>query len=125
MTRGNSGFEARNRPDWLYKALPYVYIAVGLTVPFAIGTSNLIAVFSGILLISTGGAVVTMRATHQHELAKLRAEFAETDRRKAESRREKDDEERRDSERREAERRRTERRGSGGDSSAAPAPEAT
>ena len=120
MTRPSSGFEARNRPDWLYNALPYVYIAVGLTVPFAIGTSNLIAVFSGILLISTGGAVVTMRATHQHELARLRAEFAETDRRKVEARREKDDAERRDSDRREAERRRTERRGSGADSTAAP-----
>jgi hypothetical protein len=120
MARPNSGFEARNRPDWLYNALPYVYIAVGLTVPFAIGTSNLIAVFSGILLISTGGAVVTMRATHRQELARLRAEFAETDRRKAESRREKDDAERRDSDRREAERRRADRRGSGGNSTAAP-----
>src|SRR5512147_3020039 len=76
MIKSEKGFEVRNRPDWLYNALPYIYIAIGVIVVLGLGTSNLIGVFSGILLISTGGVVFTMRVTHRQELARLRAEFA-------------------------------------------------
>lgn len=127
MTRESKGFEARNRPDWLYNALPYVYIAMGLTVPIAIGTSNLIAVFSGILLVSTGGVVVTMRAAHRQEMAKLRAEIAETDHKKEELKRAREEtrrlngeSERREADRREAERRTADRRDFGADTTAVP-----
>jgi hemerythrin-like metal-binding protein len=77
----DEGFDIRNRPDWLYNSLPYVYIGIGLVVAASLGASNLIGVFSGILLISTGGAIVTMRTRNKQELAKLRAEFAESERR--------------------------------------------
>jgi hypothetical protein len=77
MMESQKGFEVRNRPDWLYNALPYIYIVIGVIVVLGLGTENLIGVFSGILLISTGGIVFTMRATHRHELARLRAEFAQ------------------------------------------------
>ena len=110
MSKPKKGFEVRNRPDWLYNSLPFLYIAIGLTVVFGLGTSNLIGVFSGILLISTGGAVFTMRATHRQELAKLRAEFAENGRRKAERRDEEIDHELDEGERRQSDRRKIERR---------------
>jgi len=107
MTESKKGFEVRNRPDWLYNSLPYVYIVIGLVVVFGLGTSNLIGVFSGILLISTGGVVVTMRATHRHELARLRAEFAVNEREEDEGVRRDDEDERRKIERRQNERRKS------------------
>jgi len=109
MTESKKGFEVRNRPDWLYNSLPYVYIAMGLAVVFGLGTSNLIGVFSGILLISTGGVVVTMRATHRQELAKLRAEFEKNEPRVDENEARKDEDERRklENERRKNERRKS------------------
>jgi len=107
MTESKKGFEVRNRPDWLYNSLPYVYIGIGLVVVFGLGTSNLIGVFSGILLISTGGVVVTMRATHRQELAKLRAEFAENKLGEDVGERKDDEDERRKNERRQNERRKS------------------
>ena len=117
MTESKKGFEVRNRPDWLYNSLPYVYIVIGLIVVFGLGTSNLIGVFSGILLISTGGVVVTMRATHRQELARLRAEFAENGRRETERREDEVELREDEDERRKSERRQNERRKSDDDSS--------
>ena len=115
MAESKKGFEVRNRPDWLYNSLPYLYIGIGLVVVFGIGTSNHIGVFSGILLVATGGVVVTMRVTHRQELARLRAEFSERDRRNSERRdhegeREADEDERRNIQRRKLQRRKLQRR---------------
>lgn len=63
-------------PAWLYNALPYVYLAIGLAVAVAsFVMSNLLGVLSGILLICTGVMAFTMRMQYRKD-AKVRAEFA-------------------------------------------------
>src|SRR5258708_801705 len=90
---GAHGFEVRNRPDWLYDSLPYVYIAIGLIamVAFCLTVTEdvslrIIAVLdlqtilgeaSGFIFVSAGLAVFVMRWKARGERAKLKAELAE------------------------------------------------
>lgn len=76
MVKTNTGFEVRNRPAWLYNSLPYVYIAIGLLVMVSFGLPNIVGALSGVVFISTGAVVFTMRRLHRRELAKFKAELA-------------------------------------------------
>jgi hemerythrin-like metal-binding protein len=63
-------------PAWLYNALPYTYLAMGLVVAVTgFVMSNLLGVLSGILLICTGVMAFTMRMQYRKD-ARVRAEFA-------------------------------------------------
>lgn len=53
-------------PDWLYNAFPYLYIASGILVIFALG--NIWGIFSGAVLLSAGASVFYMRITHRKDL---------------------------------------------------------
>ncbi len=77
MAKASTGFEVRNRPDWLYNSLPYSYIAIGLIVMADFGWPNVLGIFSGVMFVCTGVIVFTMRRLHRKELAKLRAELHE------------------------------------------------
>ena len=46
-------------PGYLYKTLPYVYISTGVLVIYMVG--NAYAIFSGVMLLSAGIAVIYMR----------------------------------------------------------------
>jgi hemerythrin-like metal-binding protein len=83
MIKTKTGFEARNRPDWLYNALPYAYMAIGLVVMVSFGLPNVVGAFSGVVFISTGAVVFTMRRLHRQELAKFKAELAVQEQREA------------------------------------------
>ena len=63
------------QPKWLYETLPYVYVAGGIATAGLL--QNLIATISGLLLLSAGALVLTMRhnyrASHQSpEAAEVR-----------------------------------------------------
>lgn len=50
-------------PEWLYRSLPYLYIASGLLVLFGLG--NAIGVFSGLMLVSAGVIVWRSRTRYR------------------------------------------------------------
>jgi hemerythrin-like metal-binding protein len=52
-----------NLPDWLYEALPYLYVAFGLVVILALG--NGMAVFGGLMLIAAGAVAAFKRVTNR------------------------------------------------------------
>jgi len=49
----------REQPEWLYEALPYVYVASGIATILVL--RNEMAVFSGLMLVSAGTIVWLMR----------------------------------------------------------------
>jgi hemerythrin-like metal-binding protein len=83
MVKAKKGFEMRNRPDWLYNSLPYAYIAIGVVVMVSFGLPNIVGALSGVVFISTGAVVFTMRRLHRRELAKFKAELAVREQREA------------------------------------------
>ncbi|MEY4140215.1 MAG: hypothetical protein RLZZ371_2397 [Pseudomonadota bacterium] len=83
-----------HKPDWLYEALPYVYVIAGIATILSL--DNALSMGSGALLVSAGICIWWMRRTSR-QTRKRR----ETDRRKAD---------RRAADRRAAERKATDRR---------------
>jgi hemerythrin-like metal-binding protein len=53
----------RRLPKWLYETLPYVYIAGGIATAGLL--QNLIAMMSGMLLLSAGALILTMRHNYR------------------------------------------------------------
>jgi hemerythrin-like metal-binding protein len=51
------------KPEWLYEALPYLYVVSGFATFLVL--RNEIAVFSGLMLLSAGAAVWFMRKKHR------------------------------------------------------------
>lgn len=54
---------SRRLPKWLYETLPYVYVAAGIAT--AVLLQNLVAMISGMLLLSAGALVLTMRHNYR------------------------------------------------------------
>ena len=52
-----------NKPKWLYDILPYVYMASGLATMLVL--QNAMAFFSGLMLVSAGATVWTMRRAYR------------------------------------------------------------
>jgi hemerythrin-like metal-binding protein len=59
-----------SRPDWLYEALPYLYVAIGLAVILALRGG--IALFSGLTLITAGVVVAVLRMMHRRRRHRAR-----------------------------------------------------
>ncbi|MDD3529564.1 MAG: hemerythrin domain-containing protein [Gallionellaceae bacterium] len=51
-------------PAWLYESLPYLYIGAGVVVIVVLG--NVIAVYSGLMLIAAGLLVARLRYSYRH-----------------------------------------------------------
>ena len=73
------------KPDWLYEALPYLYVGAGVLVMATL--QNSLAVFSGVLLLSAGATIHMMRRSYRRAL-RAQAEQMEVlrERRASESR---------------------------------------
>ena len=59
-------------PRWLYVSLPYLYVATGLMTILAL--RNAVAVFSGLLLVSTAAIVWYMRAADRQPAGRRKGE---------------------------------------------------
>jgi hypothetical protein len=55
-----------HKPEWLYEALPSIYVVAGITTIANLG--NTLSIVSGSLLISAGLFIWTMRRTSRQEL---------------------------------------------------------
>ena len=55
-----------HKPKWLYETMPYVYIVAGFATAGML--QNAVAMISGMLLLSAGALVLTMRHTHRANL---------------------------------------------------------
>lgn len=100
-----------HKPDWLYEALPYVYILAGTATILNLG--NTLSLFSGGLLISAGLFIWWMRRTARQDQRRRDEDRRTTGRRTADRRvTDLKTAERTDADRRAALRRETERRGS-------------
>lgn len=64
-----SSYRDRHLPDWLYAALPYLYVCVGL---FTIASlHNGIAIFSGVTLMLAGVTVWMVRYQYRREFREI------------------------------------------------------
>ena len=54
------------KPDWLYKMLPYLYVSAGILTIFVL--RNALAFFSGLLLITAGALVWSLRKSSRETL---------------------------------------------------------
>jgi hypothetical protein len=61
-----------HKPDWLYEALPYVYVIAGIAVIAKLG--NALSIVSGGLLISAGVFIWWMRRTFRQNQKRREAE---------------------------------------------------
>ena len=75
---------AFHKPDWLYEALPTIYIGAGIATIVNLG--NTLSIVSGGLLISAGFFIWRMRQTYRHEQRSREAERRAAQRRVAERR---------------------------------------
>jgi hypothetical protein len=66
-------------PDWLYEALPYVYLIAGIATIANIGST--LSMVSGGLLISAGFYTHWMRRTHRNKQKRSETDRRATDRR--------------------------------------------
>ena len=55
-----------HKPEWLYEALPSIYVIAGITTIANLG--NTLSIVSGSLLISAGLYIWSMRRTYRQEL---------------------------------------------------------
>ena len=55
----------REKPEWLYRALPCIYVASGIATILVL--RNKMAVFSGLMLISAGAIVWFMRTASRRQ----------------------------------------------------------
>lgn len=55
-----------HKPEWLYEALPSIYVVAGITTISNLG--NTLSIVSGSLLISAGLFIWSMRRTYRQEL---------------------------------------------------------
>ncbi|MDD5366379.1 MAG: hypothetical protein PHR30_13655 [Gallionellaceae bacterium] len=60
-----------NMPEWLYRSLPFLYIASGLLVMFSLG--NAVAIFSGLMLVSAGVIVWRARVRYRRSRRVVRS----------------------------------------------------
>ena len=52
-----------HKPDWLYEILPYVYLIGGVLTILTL--KNFMGTFSGLLLVSAGAAVWSLRRSYR------------------------------------------------------------
>jgi hypothetical protein len=103
-----------HKPDWLYEALPYVYVVAGIATIANLG--NALSIVSGGLLVSAGVFIWWMRRTYRRNQQRKSADRRTVDRRATDRRSpdrttlEQIAAERRATDRRETARRQTERR---------------
>ena len=74
-----------HKPEWLYEALPYAYVMVGIATIANLG--NTLSMVSGGLLISAGVFIWWMRRIHRQNQKRRETVRRETVRREAERRR--------------------------------------